>query len=235
MHICEKIYALSSKPVYGKEKGICRITGKEGSGMDFESWVKKTFNDFDFLYAGTIISNEAAFCFDEASEELQRKTGRDKLQRFRTYSHIIENGNWHCLTKADKRQIYNLITEGAEVVCLAETGQKHILFKHKQGMWQLEDLFVKPDIPLLKKLHTAMCELMAYGFSQSELITGDYKSHRIMKAGLENWKILEDEIKLHRGSGMFDFTSFMLFTDEKKEATPEPPQKPGIQKQTSLW
>lgn len=236
MHPCERVYSLTEKPVYGETEGICRITGKESKGIKFEKWVKKTFNDFDSLLPGDIISNAAAFCFDEASELLRQKTGREKLQRFRTYSHIIKDGEWHCLTKADKRKIFQFICEGADLVCLSETGQKHLLFKHKPGFWQLEDMHLRPDIPLLKKLHTAMCELMSYQFSQAEIISGQYITGRIIKAGLSTWQGLESEIKPYRGSKMFDFASFMLYTDEVKQATPEPAKKPGKQtNQQSLW
>jgi hypothetical protein len=227
-HTCEQIYEIgANNKVYGHEKGLCRITGKESTGVLFDKWVRNTFNDHDYLFPGTIISNEALFCFDESSEIVQRKTGRGKPQRFRTYSHIIKDGEWYCVTKGDKRKIFELIVEGAEVVCLTETGQKHVLFKHKNGMWQLDELHVKPDIELLGLLHYHMCELLAYQFSQSEIITGDYKSNRILKAGLKNWKEHENIIKEYRGSGIFDFTSFILYTDEKKQATPEPVSKPG--------
>lgn len=235
-HICEQIYKIGAKAkIYGSQKGVCRVTGKESIGLPFEKWVKDTFNDHDRLFPGNIISNEAMFCFDESSEIVQEKTGREKPQRFRTYSHIIKNYEWYCLTKADKRQILKLIIEGAEMVCLTETGQKHVLFKHKDGMWQLDELHIEPDIEMLKHLHFHMCELMAFQFSQAEIINGDYSSGRIMKVGLQNWQLHENEIKKHRGSGIFDFTSFMLYTDEKKQATSEPVEKPDNQIQTKLW
>lgn len=227
-HPCESIYqAGANNKIYGTQKGICRITGKEKEGVKFDEWVRDTFNDHHNLYPGTIISNEALFCFDEASEIVQKKTGRDKPQRFRTYSHIVKNGEWYCLTKADKRKILELIVDGAELVCLTDTGQKHVLFKHRTGLWQLDDLHIKPNIELLTLLHFHMCELLAYQFSQAEIISGKYSTGRLMKAGLDNWKQHEDVIKPHRGSGMFDFTAFMLFTDDKKQATAEPVTKPA--------
>jgi hypothetical protein len=214
-HICERIYKIgANNKIYGSKEGICRITGKESKGLLFGEWVRNTFNDHDFLFPGTIISNEALFCFDESSEIIQKKTGRDKPQRFRTYSHIVKDGEWYCVTKADKRFILQLIIEGAEMVCLTETGQKHVLFKHKTGVWQLDDLHVKPNIELLGLLHFHMCELLAYQFSQAEIIEGNYKSGRILKAGLKNWQEHESIIKEFRGSGIFDFTAFMLFTDK---------------------
>ena len=100
------------------------------------------------------------------------------------------------------------------MVCLTETGQKHILFKHKDGFWQLDDLHVKPDIEVLKHLHFHMCELMAWRFSQTEIITGKYVAYRINKAGIDNWRKHETQISPYRGTGIFDFVSFMLFTEK---------------------
>ena len=228
MNTCKQLYKIgANKKVYGSVNGICRIIGKESVGLPFNKWVKNTFNDHDHLFPGSIISNEALFCFDESSKIVQQKTGRDKPQRFRTYSHIIKDGEWFCVTKGDKRKIFELIVEGAEMVCLTETGQKHILFKHKTGMWQLDELHIKPDVELLGLLHFHMCELLAYQFSQAEIITGNYKSNRILKAGLKNWQEHENIIKEHRGSGLFDFTSFMLFNDKNylKDATSENTEK----------
>lgn len=214
-HICEHLYKIgANNKIYGNDKGFCRVTGKKSTGIKFENWVRSTFNDYDSLYPGEIISNEALFCFDESSEIIQNKTCKDRPQRFRTYSHIINNGEWYCLTKTDKELIFKFIIGGAEVICLTDTGQKHIFFKHKKGMWQLDGLYVNPDIELLKLLHFNMCGLLAYKFSQAEIISGQYKSNNILKSGLQNWKKHEDIIKKYRGNGMFDFTSFMLFTNE---------------------
>lgn len=227
-HTCEQIYEIgANNKIYGSEKGFCRIIGKESTGLLFDKWVRKTFNDHDFLFPGSIISNKALFCFDKASEIIMKKTNKEKPQRFRTYSHIIKDGVWYCVTKADKRLILDLIVEGAEMVCLTETGQKHILFKHKIGVWQLDELYITPDIKLLKLLHYNMCKLLDYQFSQKEIITGDYNSGRIIKAGLQNWQDHENIIKKHRGTGIFDFTSFMLYGNESKQANPEPVIKPG--------
>lgn len=218
MNACELIYKIGAEnKIYGTEKGICRITGEEGEGLIFNKWVRDTFNDHDKIYPGTIISNEALFCFDEASEIVQKRANKEKLQRFRTYSHLVFNGEWYCFTKANKREIFDLICKGAEMVCLAESGQKHILFKHKEGMWQLEEMHVMPDIELLKHLHFYMCELLSFGFSQTEIVSGNYISSRLMKVGLELWKQNENEIKDYRDSAFFEFVSFMLYTDEVKE------------------
>lgn len=246
LHPCEIIYSLGSNGLkYGSDKGICRVTGKEMDGVLFDKWVRYTFTDLASLKPGTIISNEALFCFDEASEIIQKKTGKEKLQRFRTYSHIICNGEWYCFTKADKKKIYELICAGAELVCLTDSGQKHVLFKHKHGMWQLDEMFIIPDIGLLKFLHSQMCELMKLGFSQTEILTGNYIFNRVLKAGLHTWKEFDDPIRKYRGSQMIEFAGWMLFIDEeskqkiqdsyKKQDKPKPVENIGKTGQLSLF
>lgn len=212
-HPCLQIAAASGSVInYGNQAGTCRITGIQGVGMPFYKWVRDTFTDHAYLYPGDIISNEALFCFDESSVLLQQKTGKDKPQRFRTYSHVIDaQGHWHALTKADKQLIYKLIVDGAQLVCLTDSGQKHLLFKHRPGMWQLDDLFIMPDIDAFVQLHEDMCALLPLGFSQTEIISGNYMQYRILKAGFKTWLDAENKIKSQRGNQLFKFTSWLLF------------------------
>lgn len=215
LHPCELVYQIGSENIiYGNTPGTCRITGKEALGLSFQKWVKNTFNDHSFLKPGDIISNEALFCFDEKSKIIQKKAGKEKLQRFRTYSHIIFNNEWHCVTKADKKRIFDLIVQGAKLVCLTDTGQKHIFFKHKLGMWQLDDIHIIPDIPKFKSLHKSMCELLDMGFSQTEVISGNYPTYKLLKIDTSKWRLLEKSISQHRGNSLFTFTSWLLFTTQ---------------------
>lgn len=99
--VCEVIYhAANCTIIYGEVEGTCRITGKHNKkGVFFSKWVRDTFTDHAFLFAGTIISNEALFCFEEASTLIQGMRGKDKPQRFRTYSHFVHDGKWYCFGK----------------------------------------------------------------------------------------------------------------------------------------
>lgn len=214
LHPCEMLYEVSAQNAqYGNTPGVCRITGKQSTGIPFAQWVKKTFNDHDHLKPGTIISNAAAFCFDEASEIIQQKTGKDKLQRFRTYSHILHDSVHYCVTKADKRAIYNYIISGAELVCLTDSGQKHVLFKHRLGFWQLDDMHIQPNIELFQHIHSTMTELLNIGFTQTSILQADYNPNFIAKNGFETWRKNEQILKEFRGTGMFDFAGWMLFKD----------------------
>lgn len=214
MHPCKLIYQLSGVNIhYGATPGTCRITGEASAGLPFAKWVRDTFTDHSFLKPGNIISNEALFCFDEASEYLQQRTGREKLQRFRTYSHIVADGVWHVCTKADKEKIFRLLTKSQpEIVCLSESGQKHLLFKNRPGLWQLEETTDIPaDVESLKIIHATAQQLMQSGFSQTEIISGNYPTYKILKAGLAAWQAPEAVLKTYRFTKIFDLGTWMLF------------------------
>jgi predicted glycosyl hydrolase (DUF1957 family) len=208
LHPVETIYAASGTATrYGDTFGVCRITGKEGTGLQFDKWVKDTFTDFSYLKPGTIISNEALFCFQEQSELIQQITGKDKPQRFRTYSHFVNQGAWHVLNKADKAVMLPLMLQVPEVCVIAESGQKHLVFKHKPHTWQLEETTVQPDVERFTALHGSVYAL-AEGFSIDEIQSAQYQGHRIIKFGAAKWKELESQIKQWRGSAMFDLALF---------------------------
>lgn len=217
MHPCESIYkAAGQTPTIDGVRGVCRITGKDSQGVPFNKWVKDTFTDHAYLSPGDIISFEALFCFEEQSTLLQEKTQRDKPQRFRTYSHIVtEDGSWQVLTKANKREIFHLLAHTKpELVCLTDSGQKHILFKHRVGFWQLDETFIQPNAELLVFLHEKMLELLALGFSQTEIQSGKYYHARVLKAVLKVWHELEGQISSYRGKPIFDLAAWLMYNDK---------------------
>lgn len=203
----------------GHTAGVCRITGEQSTGMPFQKWVKDTFTDINQLRPGTIISNAASFCFVEDSALIQAKTGRDKPQKFRTYSHILTlGGEWHCLTKADKKRIVQILKgEQTEIVCLTDSGQKHVFFKHRPGFWQLDEMFVIPDVAELTRLHAIMQALQSLGFGQDQIKTGKYHHAQIIKTGFSAWQKLESQLTPKRGTPIFDFSAWLMYSLVNKE------------------
>jgi hypothetical protein len=204
---CEIIYNLSTKPIYGSIDGVCRITGKQSVGVPFNKWVRDTFTDIGNLHPGTIISNEAMFCFEEGSEYLQQKAGKDKPQRFRNYSHFVLNNEWHMKDKGQKEDMLTLTLSKPEICVIAETGQRHLVFKHKPGTWQFEDVTIYPDVDLLTYLHSLVYSLCCT-FSIDEVSSGQYSQHRILKHGVPYWRSAEDQIKEYRGTPIFLLSLF---------------------------
>jgi hypothetical protein len=71
----------------------------------FDDWVKESFTDWDKLLPGDSICSDCLFWFDESSETLMQRVGKDRPQKMRNYSHFIVNGDWIPCSKADKARV----------------------------------------------------------------------------------------------------------------------------------
>lgn len=197
---------------------ICRICSKKTTdGMTFTEWVRPTFTDFDKLASGDAICADCLFWFDERSEVLAQRVGKEKPQRMRNYSHFIIRGEWFPLSKSAKRQMKELLlsTPFPELAAIAESGQKHIVFRarrntegEKDGWVQFEEnaIFVHRD-RLTTILHDI--EALYASFSKKEIRTGNYAQYRIMKFGVPEWHILESKVAPARDSLLFRLALFL--------------------------
>jgi hypothetical protein len=202
--------------------GKCQFCGKMTDGIAFLDWVKPTFTDFDKLQAGEIVCNDCLFYFQEASQELAAKMGKDKPQKMRNYSHFVINGEWIPLSKGNKVQMRELLLGESfpELAAIADSGQKHIVFRagrnapgSKAGWVQFEEqkLYLVPEE--LRDLLTPIEELYV-GFSKGEIETGDYAGWRILKFGLDHWLELENQVKARRGTPIFGLALFLAQRSE---------------------
>lgn len=200
-------------------EGTCRICSQVDGGQGFNAWVRKTFTDHDLLVPGEIICENCLFWFDENSEALADKLGKDNARyvRIRNYSHFVVDGEWIPLSKGDKQRMQELLLGEPfpELAAIAESGQKHIVFRAARnppdaeaGWVQFEEqsLFVQPNelaylLDVLQALYTT--------FSKTEIQTGNYKQYRIRDFGLDFWYALESEIAPLRGSLLFELALFL--------------------------
>jgi len=217
-HCCEYIYYCSSKPVYGQQRGVCVVTGKESTGIKFDDWVRNTFTDYALLKKGDIVSNEALFCFDEQSEEIAKKVGKDKPQRFRNYSHFVFENNWVALGKDKKEEMLDLLLSKSLDVCIiAESGQRHLFLRAVPGLWLFEDRLIQPDVFLFHEILKVVGKL-ADVLSVEEIRTGVYQSDKIKKVDKEYIDVFFDLLQQaseHRGSAMFDLAVFFAKTYQR--------------------
>lgn len=202
--------------------GNCRFCGQQGKGQPFEKWVKDTFTDHDKLNPGGIICNDCAFWFEESSSLLAQKVGKDKPQRMRNYSQFVVNGEWTPLSKSDKPRMVELLLGESfpELAAIADSGQKHIVFRatrnpqgSKAGWVQFEEqrLWIIPK-ELKSLIETIEAGLLI--FSKSEIEFGQYLPHRIIQFGLEKWQEMEAALKPKRGSLLLKLA---IFLSQKKE------------------
>lgn len=197
--------------------GQCCFCNQAGTGESFASWVKPTFTDYDKLVKGNIVCEGCLFYFQEASAELARVTGKDKPQRMRNYSHFVKAGEWTPLSKGDKQKMQDmlLIPPFPELAAIADSGQKHIVFRaiknpvgSNAGWVQFEEqsIYVLPsDLRALLGVTEALYAV----FSKSEIAEGSYNQHRIIQFGAAQWATLDNQIKRERKGRLFSLALFL--------------------------
>jgi len=210
--------AANKPPGIGEQEGICRICGLPGHGLAFSGWVRPTFTDWDKLLPGMIICHACQFCFVEQSKLLAQRVGKEKPQRMRNYSHFVIGGKWLPLSKADKAQMARiLLYEDWQVAIIAQSGQKHIIFRARPSTIQLEEQQISDWHDLGSLLATI--ETLYSGFSKPEIKTGDYAQHRILRFGASFWWTLESELKSERQVVLFELALFLAQKGEKDGRT----------------
>jgi len=197
----------------GDRGGICRVCGQQSDGLPFSDWVRPTFTDWDKLLPGDILCQACQFAFAEKSELLTQRTGKEKLQRMRNYSHFVVGGRWLPLSKANKARMARiLLHEDWRVAIVAQSGQKHLIFRAYLGIVQFEEQQI-PDLRGLSDL-LAIVEALYSSFSKAEIRAGDYAQHRILRFGLEYWWELEKALWPQRQTALFELA---LFLAQRKE------------------
>lgn len=202
--------AAGMPPYPGSVIGVCRFCGEDSTGLDFFGWVKDTFNDHDKLLPGSIICPVCQFIFDDASALLAERTGKDKLQRMRNYSHFVVGGEWLPLSKGQKSDMIQALHSNPQVAIIAEGGQKHIIFRAQRGWWQFEEKSLPPDIATLSAHLSAIQTLYDGGFSKAEIETGRYDQRRIMQFGIADFLRLRGQVDPVRDSLLFGLALFLV-------------------------
>lgn len=238
-----------SPPMRGEAHGICRICGHYGTGMLFDEWVRDTFNDRDKLKPGDIICHACQFLFSEASPVLAAKVGKEKPQRMRNYSHFVVDGDWYPLNKGQKREMRDLLLRCPSLAVVAESGQKHLLFRAKPGWLQFEEQSA-PHNPAALQRHIDAIDALYLHFNKVEIASGRYSPHRIKACGVDVFTELEGCAAQLRGGLYFDVALFLAqqednngqTTGERTTARHRKPTtrpdveriEPGIQSELSL-
>lgn len=59
-------------------RGVCRLCGRDTVGQWFPAWVTESFTNWDMLVPGDIVCADCAPWFEQRSQALADKLGRDK-------------------------------------------------------------------------------------------------------------------------------------------------------------
>lgn len=226
--------AAGAPPVPGAEttdSARCWLCGGalDGSGVPRRQAVKATFTDHDCARA----PESGAFCaacawiMAERNDALTARTSKDKPQRGRNYSHFVKAGAWYPLSKAQKGDMRTLLLEPPflELAVIADSGQKHLVFKARAnppgaaaGWVQFEEqtLWIEPA-QLAETLE--LVEALYVAFSKEEIATGAYNHRRVLDFGLEQWRALETEIRPLRKRALFNLALFLAQRSDDDRGT----------------
>lgn len=214
------IYAAAGAPLdelEGNERGACAVCGIDGVGVPFGAWLKDTFTDLDKLrHGGTIACHACQFCSLNQSAYLAQRTGKDKPQKFRNYSHIVHNGVWYPLSKGQKGAMRDLLMQSPDVVLIATSGQKHIFYRSAPGRWQIEEQFMLPNVPTLRRLLDMVIPMLSV-FSKAEVESGRYDQRRIIMYGVDAWRQSDQMLRSYRGTIIYDLVLFLAQREEESE------------------
>ncbi len=199
--------------------GTCRACGIESAGVPFDAWVKPTFTDWDKIAPGEILCQACQFCFCDQSGLLATLVGKSKPQRMRNYSHFVAGDRWIPLSKGDKPRMRALLLDpGLQLAVIADSGQRHILFRAKPGWWQFEEHALRPAPEALPQFLLPVEELYAGGiFSKREIASGAYSQRRVLEFGPERWARVEPLVRPMRGQILFTLAVFLAQPKEEGE------------------
>lgn len=209
------IYAAADAPsMDGNEQGMCAVCGIDGVGVPFSAWIKDTFTDLDkLIHGGTITCHACQFCSRDGLPTLAERTGKDKPQKFRNYSHIVHHGTWFPLSKGQKSAMRDLLVQSPEVALIATSGQKHLFYRSSPGRWQVEEQSMLPDVSTLRLLLDVVTPMLQI-FSKAELQTGRYDQRRILLFGIDPWRNAEQVLRAYRGTLIYDLVLFLAQKEE---------------------
>ncbi|WP_152650449.1 hypothetical protein [Heyndrickxia coagulans] len=108
------------------------------------------------------------------------------------------------------------------VINLAVSQKKHIAFKGEVNYSR--DIFtvMYEEMPVLivRKEFARLLELVEhflYGFTKTEITTGEYSQKRILEFGIEAWEAFEERVKPYRGNPLLDVVMFVAQKVESEE------------------
>lgn len=209
--------AAGSPSQEGITVGMCRLCGCAAQGLAWEMWVRETFTDHDKVQPGTIVCHACQFCADDHNTVLQARTGREKPQRMRNYSHVVTDAGWRPYMKNEKRALAQALLNPdapprAAVISLA--GQKHLILRAAAGMWQIEESAMWPDPAGLARLLTPVEALYAAGASKAMIESGAYTHAWLRTVSLPWWSHIEAQLRHARGSLLFQLAVWLAQRDE---------------------
>lgn len=201
--------SLGSPPWPGPEEGIAGPCWLCGGGEPTGGWprtavISPSFTNHPLAAApaSDAVCQACAYMLSGASWKAYVDAGPDRGLKavhplsWKSYSHVFAAGLHECPTRQSWRAWLEAPPEPPFLFLLAESGQKHIIFRarvsHSRGdYWvQVEEDSVLVNRSALVDVIALFEGMLALGFTRDEIRTGNYSQGRLLKARSE-WRALE--------------------------------------------
>lgn len=140
-------------------------------------------------------------------------------RELRNYSIFADSNGLKHPSRIQIRDILLNPPEPPFLLCVAESGQRHLTFKaivnySKDRFIARMDNFNVIVEPGKFKWLLELTEELYQTFTKDEIGSSDYKSHKIKEFGLERWEKIENQIKPMRKSSLFQLVLFVAKREE---------------------
>ncbi len=195
--------------------GTCFLCGEQMThGMKLKKVFSNVFTDWNQAKnpAGTHVCPACCFSILTTKERYG----------LRTFSNVANEEHLWLPNRVEMREFLLRPPDPPFVINLAVSQKKHIAFKGEVNYSR--DIFtvMYEEMPVLivlkkfKKLLTIV-EHFLYGFTKTEITTGEYSQKRILDFGIEAWEAFEEQVKPYRGTPFLDVVMFVAQRIENEE------------------
>lgn len=195
--------------------GLCYLCGEHMSqGIKLKKIFSNVFTDWNAGNERTATHVCPACCFNILTSS--------ERYGLRMFSHVANNERLWLTNRMELRDFFISPPSPPFVINIAVSQKKHISFKGEVNYSR--DIFtvMYEEMPVLidRKEFTRLLELVEhflYGFTKTEITTGDYNQKRILDFGIEEWEAFEERVKKYRGSSLLDVVMFVAQKIESEE------------------
>lgn len=196
-------------------EGYCYLCGEPTKhGMKLKKIFSNVFTDWNVGKCRTSTHVCLACCFTILTSP--------ERHALRTFSNVANRERLYLPNRVEMREFLLHPPKPPFVINMAVSQKKHIAFKGEVNYSR--DIFtvMYEEMPVLvdRKEFTRLLELVEhflYGFTKTEITTGEYNQKRILDFGIDEWQAFEDRIKKYRGSPILDVVMFVAQKVESEE------------------
>jgi len=140
----------------------------------------------------------------------------------RTFSNVANEERLWLPNRVEMREFLLQPPDPPFVINLAVSQKKHIAFKGEVNYSRDIFIVMYEEMPVLivRKEFARLLELVEhflYGFTKTEITTGEYNQKRILNFGIEAWEHFEERVKTYRGNPILDVVMFIAQKIENEE------------------